>query len=138
MYSKIEGSIITARFDKETDFFTDLVDLCNKYEVKSGTVLWAIGMLKEFQIGYWNGNDYEKETFRERLELVSLHGSIAENDPRFHIHAAGARGNHGIVGGHLFSAKVDPLVEIQIMKITGFSMSRELDNSDGLYKLVIK
>ncbi|KAA8923131.1 PPC domain-containing DNA-binding protein [Thermoplasma sp.] len=138
MYSKMEGNFIVARFDKNTSFFDDLEEVCRKYNVKAGTVVWAIGMLKNFEVGYWNGQDYEKETFRERLEVVSLHGTIAENEPRYHIHASGARSNHMIVGGHLFSAIVDPLIEIQIMNVTGSKMTRVQDPSDKLYKLTIE
>ncbi|CAC12014.1 conserved hypothetical protein [Thermoplasma acidophilum] len=134
----MEGNFIVARFDKNTSFFEDLEEVCNKHGVKAGTVVWAIGMLKDFEVGYWNGQDYEKETFRERLEIVSLHGTIAENDPKYHIHASGARSNHMIVGGHLFSATVDPLIEIQIMKIEGPKMTRVQDPSDKLFKLKIE
>ncbi|WP_297218171.1 PPC domain-containing DNA-binding protein [Thermoplasma sp.] len=138
MYSKQEGTFIVARFDKNTSFFEDLDEVCRKYDVKGGTVVWAIGMLRDFEIGYWNGQDYDKETFRERLEIVSLHGSIAQNEPRYHIHASGARSNHMIVGGHLFSAVVDPLIEIQIMKVEKAEMMRVQDPSDKLFKLTIK
>jgi len=138
MYSKMEGNFIIARFDKNTSFFEELEKVCSEYSVKAGTVVWAIGMLKNFEVGYRNGQDYEKETFRERLEIVSLHGTIAENDPRYHIHASGARSNHMIVGGHLFSAMVDPLIEIQIMKIEGSKMTRVQDPSDKLFKLKIE
>ena len=92
-------------------------------------------MIKGLQVGYFNGKEYEKELFHDNLEVVAFHGSIAEDEPRFHIHSACAGKNHGVVGGHLFGGVADPLLEISISVFEKIRAERKVNPSSGLKEI---
>lgn len=135
MLSKIEGQNILVKMEKGEEILPTITMVVEKYGVASGTVVFGIGMIKNLEVGYFNGTEYEKKIYPENLETVSFHGSIAENDPRFHIHAACANRDHNVVGGHLFSGIADPLLEIQITKLDDVKFRREKSQKSGLMEL---
>jgi len=135
MLSKIEGQNILVKMEKGEEILPTITKVVEKYGVASGTVVFGIGMIRNLEVGYFNGTEYEKKIYPENLETVSFHGSIAENDPRFHIHAACANRDHNVVGGHLFSGIADPLLEIQITKLDDVKFRREKSQKSGLMEL---
>ncbi len=138
MYSNMENNVVTAKFDAGSDIMEDLREIAKKYDIASGSILWGIGMMRDFEIGYFKGQDYAREKFHERHEIVSFHGSISENEPRFHIHAAGANEKHQVIGGHFFSGIAEPLMEIQILKIGSFKITREMNKKLNVYEMKIQ
>lgn len=135
MQVRREGNHIFAKLEKGEDVLESLSSIAEEQKVKNGEVLWAVGMIKDLQVGYFNGQEYEKETFSSNLEVVSLHGSIAENDPRFHIHSSCAGRDHGVVGGHLFGGKADPLLEVSIRVFEKIRAERKINPSSGLKEI---
>ncbi|MDP8011204.1 MAG: PPC domain-containing DNA-binding protein [Thermoplasmata archaeon] len=126
--------MIVAKIEKDEDIFQSIENLIKKYGIKGGIIVSGVGMLKNFEIGYWNGKEYETKKFEKNHELVAMHGSIAENDPKIHVHVGLAGSDHIIIGGHLISAKADPMVELTIMD-TGFSMQRSYNEKTSLKEL---
>jgi predicted DNA-binding protein with PD1-like motif len=137
MLSKIEGNDILVKMEKGEEILPTLSKVVEKYGVSSGTVVFGIGMIKNLEVGYFNGKEYEKKVYPENLETLSFHGSIAENEPRFHIHASCANRDHNVVGGHLFSGMADPLLEIQIRKLDEVKFRREKNQKSGLMELTL-
>ncbi len=135
MQVRREGNRIFAKLDKGENVLEMLEKIVKEQKVKNGEILWAIGMIKGLQVGYFNGKEYEKELFQDNLEVVSFHGSIAEDDPRFHIHSACAGKNHGVVGGHLFGGVADPLLEISISVFEKIRAERKVNPSSGLKEI---
>ncbi|MEM4256366.1 MAG: DUF296 domain-containing protein, partial [Thermoplasmata archaeon] len=129
-----EGSVIFVKMDKNEDLFSSFEKLIEIYNIRGGTIISGIGMLKEFEIGYFNGKEYEKKFVEKNHELVALHGSISAEEPRLHIHVGLAGPDHNIIGGHLFSAKVDPLLEITILT-SSFPMKRVYNEKTNLKEL---
>ena len=134
MITKSEGRFVYVKFDKGEDFFKTLSKVCEVQHIKSGFIVFAIGALKNFEIGYFNGRKYVKQKYKAPHELVAMHGSIANAEQTFHVHAALGGKNHKVVGGHLFSATVDPLVEMLILK-SGIMFTRKKNNETGLNEL---
>jgi predicted DNA-binding protein with PD1-like motif len=134
MMHRIEGNLIFAKLDKGEDVFSSIERLIEIYGIKGGTVLSGIGMLREFEIGYFNGKEYEKKFVEKNHELVALHGSISQDEPRLHLHAGLAGPDHMIIGGHLFRGKVDPLLELTIA-VTSFPMKRVYNEKTNLKEL---
>ena len=135
MQVRREGNRIFAKLEKGEDVLENLDRIAKEQKVQNGEILWAVGMIKGLQVGYFNGKEYEKETFSDNLEVVSFHGSIAENDPRFHIHSSCAGRNHGVVGGHLFGGVADPLMEVSISVFEKIRAQRKVNPASGLKEI---
>ncbi len=131
------ANIIVCKIEKGEQVLPALEKAIKRYAVKSGTVLWAVGMIEKAEIGYFQGPNYKKDSYRERMEVVSFHGSITENEPRLHIHIALANSNHEVFGGHFFSGEANPLLEVQIQKLDLITMRREKNMQSGLKELYI-
>ncbi len=137
MQVSAEGQTLFVKLESGEMVLQSILEICSEKNIISGSIELGIGMLKDFEIGYFNGKEYEKLTVKENAELLSFHGSIAQNDPRLHIHVAIARRNHTVIGGHLFSATADPLVEMQIRVFNSIKLKRELNKKSGLTELAV-
>lgn len=135
MISDIEKNYIILKLEKDEDIEESLNQVIEDYAIFSGLVVFGIGMIKELEIGYWNGTDYVKEDLGEAGELVSFHGSITSNDPKLHLHVAVALSNHVVKGGHFFKGKADPLMEIYILRLEEIVLKREKNKVTGLNEL---
>jgi len=125
------------KIEKDESVQNEILGALNLYEIFSGEITFAIGMIRNLDVGYYNGKEYVRKVFPENLEIVSFHGSIAENEPRLHIHCAGANLEHNVVGGHFFSGIADPLLEVKITKYDGLKLGREKNPQSGLSELKI-
>jgi len=139
MQSSIEGELIVAKLDDGDDLLRRIDELAARWDVKHGLVMWAIGMLRDFEVGYFNGKEYERETYAEPMELLALHGTFAgESDPRAHLHVAAAGRDHRVVGGHLFRASVAVLNELCMRRLSHVELGRTLNPKSGLKELTVK
>jgi predicted DNA-binding protein with PD1-like motif len=125
------------RLDDGDDLFAQLRDFSGRHAVKAASVVEGIGMLKEAEIGYWNGQQYVPHRLSAPHELIALHGSIAEADgaPSLHLHAALGDPDHRVVGGHLLRATVGVLAELFVVSFPGRTFGRPLDETFGLRRL---
>jgi len=123
MKHRINGNFIIAKLEKDEDLMFQIENLAIIYKINAGIILSGIGMLKNFEVGYFNGSNYDTISVNDRYELVSMHGSITKSEPKLHIHVGLASPKKELIGGHLIKAIVDPQVELTILKIDG-SFSR--------------
>ena len=76
-------------------FFDALLGVLKKENIVSAVVLSGIGMLKDFEIGYFNTEtkQYETALFEKPCELISLSGNITLKDneifPHLHVSLQG-------------------------------------------------
>jgi len=137
MEARQEGNTILLKLVDGDDLFPSLEAAAAAHKVENGTVLWGIGMLQDFEIGFFGANGYEKHALRDRHELLSLHGSIAIHaDPKLHLHVALGRPDHTVIGGHLFHAKTAVLNEIQIERFDSIRLNRGFNEKTGLRELI--
>jgi len=101
--------------------------------VDSAVITCGIGMLREIELGYWNGEAYERHRFVAPVELVSLQGTIASLDGErvIHLHACVARQDGTTRGGHLFAGTVHNTAEIALRMPPGIDLERQ-QMSNGL------
>lgn len=137
MQMQKEGLDIFVKIEKGEDILKELEAIIQADNIQTGEIIWAIGMIRNLQVGYFNGNEYEKETFEKALEVVSFHGSIAENEPRLHIHSSCAGQDHHVVGGHFFGGVADPLLELRIRKFEEIRAIRKVNPNTGLTELAL-
>ena len=129
-----DGNLLMVVLEDGEDLFAGLKGALRANNVPSGLVLTGIGMLKDFEIGYYDGKEYQKKRFEDAHELVAMHGSIAHVglEPSLHIHAALANDGHEIMGGHLFGGKVCVINEISVLVPNNLKFTRSLDERTGL------
>ena len=135
MQLKTESNIVIVKLDDGEDFFESMKRIVKKCNLSSGVLLYGIGQLKNCELGYFNGKKYIKKTFKKPMELVSMHGTIAET---FHIHCTLADEKQKVYGGHLFKGTVSVVNEIVILKLNKIKLKREEDKKTGLKILKIK
>ena len=139
MIIKEGNNLIGIRMEDGEDFFASIKTVCKNYSVESGIILNGIGMLRNVKIGYWNGKEYLVEKLKEPVELVSMQGNIGttenDGDPIIHIHAAVAKEDHSLFGGHLVSATINNTGEIFIQKLENIVLLRKQEKNGllGLY-----
>jgi len=138
MRSSAEGELVIAKLDDGEDLFRSIEELAAKHHMENAMVMWAIGMLRELEVGYFNGKAYDRATFQEPMELLSLHGTYAgKADPKIHVHVSVAGPDHRVVGGHVFRATVSTLNELCLWKLWRTKMDRVLHPRSGLKELTL-
>lgn len=138
MKSGEDKSLIVAKFEDGEDLFESLSTIIEEYGIESGIVLTGIGMLRNFVLGYFDGEVYQKKEFKDACELVSLQGSITtEKETVIHLHASLAEESNNVVGGHLFQAEVCMLNEIVLRRLNDLTLIRKENPVTGLKELDI-
>ncbi len=138
MQSSADGDVVIAKFEDDDDLFARLDELARARGIEDGMVMWGIGMVRDVEIGYFNGKEYERATFAEPMELLALHGSYAGRaDPKLHLHVAAAGRDHRVVGGHLFRATVAVLNEVCLRRLDRTALGRALNPRSGLRELTV-
>jgi predicted DNA-binding protein with PD1-like motif len=131
--SAIDNNVIVVKIDHGEDLFEAISSAMDTHGTKAAIILTGIGMLDDFELGYFNGKEYRNEFFAKPKELVGLHGSATTADRKvIHLHAAVAGEDHKVFGGHLQRASVCVVCEITMLKIEGFEMTRVPDPATGL------
>src|SRR5213594_3306382 len=139
METKQEGNVVVVKLSDGEDLVPSLEAAAEKHRIESGSVVWGIGMLQDFEIGFFGPKGYEKTPFTERHELLALHGSIAMRaDPKLHLHVALGRRDHSVIGGHLFRANTAAGNEIQLARFHTLHFTRRLTENTGLRDLVFE
>jgi len=93
----------------------------------------GIGMITDFELGYFENGQYVKMSFKEPHELVMLQGTVAsEGELRMHIHAVVADKDHRAFGGHLLKGWVWVSNEIGLLRLKGVRSKRILDKDRGV------
>lgn len=138
MHGKEEDSIVALKLDSGEDIFQCLHKAIKDFDIKSGYVLMGIGMLRDIEIGYFDGDKYLTKSLEEPHELISLQGSISTKDEIvIHLHCSLAGPDHNIIGGHLSKGTVNVINEILIKKVDEIELGRNLNPGTGLKELYI-
>ncbi len=143
MQHGMESNILILKLNNNEDFFGSLKMATQQNEIQAGIILSGIGMLKDFELGYFDPEGYKTKHFIEPHELVSMSGSIAyakDDSSNFlpHIHCTLANREHKVYGGHLKKGLVNVLNEITILKLNKLKLNRIKNNTTGLMELNIE
>ena len=95
----------------------------------------AIGGVKQLRLAYFNSKSrrYEEHEYDEFLEVTGLIGNITlkDREPFLHLHGKFGRRDMSVIGGHVISATVFPLLEAVITPTTNRAL-RRFDEKVGL------
>ena len=108
----------------------DLVSALRGLGRSSALILTGIGMVREAELGYWNGKEYEVQSYHAPAELISLQGNLARDETgaqivHAHISLSGQDGS--VHGGHLIRAAVHHTVEVTLLALKGIALERKLE-----------
>jgi predicted DNA-binding protein with PD1-like motif len=134
MQSKEKDGLIFVRLFPGEDIYRSLREVCRQHNVETAVVLSGVGQLKRFKLGYFREKgDYTPEELAKPHELLSLNGSISnqQGDYNFHLHVALGNEAKKVVGGHLLEGEVEVTNEIILLK-TDLTVTRKLEESTGL------
>ncbi len=138
MHGKIEDKFIALKLDDGEELFECLEKAITEYDIKSGMIVSGIGMLADFEIGFFKDGGYDWAVYDRPHELVAMHGSISTKDEiMIHLHVGLAGSDHKLLGGHLKRAKVCVLNEILILKFDDVEFSRVFNPRSELKELEI-
>jgi predicted DNA-binding protein with PD1-like motif len=137
MKSIQDGQYIFARFFPDENILESIIELCKRYQVRTGIVFSGIGQLKNITLGYFleKGN-YLPQDFDEVYELLSLNGSIINQNNEFipHLHCVIGDKNKHVFGGHLINGTVEVTNEIVLLS-TSLEAYRNKSEKTGLLEL---
>ena len=136
MEAKAEGNLIFMKAADGEDLFEAIRNCIDDFEVWSGTIVMGLGMLRDANINFWNGEKYVEKQYYKPMELLTLSGSIS-TDGAFHLHASLALKDHSSIGGHLSEAIVNNLVELTIIKFSEIKIGRRFNPDTGATETTI-
>ena len=114
-----------------------LLAIARKENIRTATVE-AIGGVRQLRLAYFNSRKktYEQHEYHEFLEVTSLVGNITlkDEEPFLHLHGTFGRRDMSVIGGHVISATVFPLLEITITQTSNTAL-RRFDETSGLNEI---
>lgn len=122
-----KDSVVLLRLDHDEDIL-ESIEKAMERERYTMLVVTGVGMIHDFQLGFFDEGKYLTKVFRSPHELLSLQGSVAsEGVPRIHIHATVADTKHWAFGGHLMGGRAWMSNEIGFVRLEGGFSERVLD-----------
>lgn len=122
-----KDQFIMLRLDHGEDILESIKNTI-KEERSTLLVVTGLGMISDFEIGFFDNGNYLKKSFPDPHELLALQGSIStEGDPRIHIHATVANMYHEAFGGHLMRGKAWMSNEIGLVRLERLISVRSMD-----------
>lgn len=123
------------RLHRGCDLYESIQTYCQKHQIRAGYAAACVGCVSRASIRCADGiTTHELE---ERLEIVSLTGTVSEK--RCHLHISFAREDLSVIGGHLLSGCiVNTTAEIVLCELEGISFEKVFDPETGYNELEIK
>lgn len=115
----------------------DLMGHLQSVSETAALVLVGIGMVRDAQLGFWNGSEYEVHEIPEPCELLAMQGNIGmrEGERVVHCHLTIGRRDGTVTGGHLIAATVHNTAEIALGLLPDIVLERRIEPNGlaGLY-----
>lgn len=128
------GDTVAMRVDRGEEIISCVKSVCEQEHITLGSVT-GIGAVDRAVVGLYRVAErkYYSNTFEGEMELTSLLGNVTEKDGQvyLHFHAAFAKEDGQVVGGHLNEAVVSGTGEIFIQTIPAV-IGRKIDSATGL------
>jgi predicted DNA-binding protein with PD1-like motif len=124
-----KGPVLMLRLNHGEDILASIQQAI-KEERSTLLLVTGLGMVCDFELGYFDSGKYLRKAFSEPHELLALQGTVAsEGEPRVHIHATVADKGHRAFGGHLMRGKVWMSNEIGFVRLEG-NVSKRLEDPE--------
>ncbi|MGH8003126.1 MAG: PPC domain-containing DNA-binding protein [Limisphaerales bacterium] len=132
-YRKVENGYFL-RLEKGEEVLSSIVQFAAKENIGSGA-FFGLGAINNIELGYYDleARKYEKETFKDDMEVGNITGNIASLDgkPFVHTHVTVSSKDLKAFTGHLFSAEVALTLEIFVFTASA-KIERKMDATIGL------
>lgn len=129
-----KGKLIAVRVNRGEEIVACVREVCKKERVRFASAE-GIGAVDRAVVGLYHVGEkkYCSNTFTGEMEMTSLLGNVTEKDDDvyLHFHAAFAKEDGQVVGGHLNEAVVSGTAEI-ILRTGKGSVGRRADPETGL------
>lgn len=122
------------RLHPKHDLKEELIKFTKENDIQAGIILTCVGSLKRATLRM--ADDNIVKNFEEKFEIVSLVGTLSQEDVHLHISLSNKDGK--TIGGHLKEGcPVHTTAEIVIGELDDTKFSREFDEETGFKELVI-
>jgi predicted DNA-binding protein with PD1-like motif len=112
----------------------DILKIARREKIATARVE-AIGGVNRLRLAYYNSQKkkYEEHEYRGFFEVTSLLGNITTKDgkPFLHVHGTFGKRDMSVVGGHVMTATVFPILEVVITPTKNKAL-RKFDETTGL------
>src|SRR2546422_817967 len=133
METQQEGNAVVVKLSDGDDLFPSLEAAARKHDIESGTVLWGIGMLQDFEIGYFGPRGKEKPFCADRQAPLAPRGGIARRPaPTPPPPPALGRRAQGAIGGLLSRAKPGVVNETKVAGFDSIVLNRRFNEKTGM------
>ncbi len=123
------------RLHRSADLLESIAGYCRDKHIGAGYVACCVGCVSEAAIRSADG--VTKRQYRERLEIVSLTGTVSEG--RCHLHVSFSREDMSVLGGHLLpGCLVNTTAEVVLCELDGLTFSKAYDEDTGYNELHIE
>lgn len=127
-------SFLVLRLNPDEDLKKKIASICEKNKIMAGAVVSVVGSLKNLNIRLANSNAFLKR--EEKMEVLTLQGSISVSGVHLHISVADSKGN--VMGGHLMDENIIfTTLEMVILIFEDLIFDRKIDNHTGYKELII-
>lgn len=117
------------------DLKQSLSDYCGEHKINAACVISCVGSLRCARIRF--ADRAESAIFEEKLEIVSLVGTVSQHG--CHLHIAVSDGQGRVSGGHLMpGSQIYTTAEVVLGIIPDVIFKREHDNQTGYKELKIE
>jgi uncharacterized protein len=131
--------IIAKRLKPGEDLKKRIIEIASEEGISAGCVVNAAGSLAKatLRTGFKNGKPILKHY--QKLEVVSLTGTIGKSGSHVHLHLSGADISGKVFGGHLVDGCiVFTTIELMILSFDDKVFTTEIDPKTGFEELLIK
>ena len=98
-------------FEEGEELMSGLTEFANEYG--DFLITGGIGSIENINLGFYDGTKYQREEIVEPQELLNASGN-GISEPFVHCHVTISDNEYKARGGHLFSAKIAVIAEINI------------------------
>ena len=130
---KVSDNTFFIRLEEGEDIFQTVSTFIINHNIVSGEIR-GIGSLKQYSLGYYDGEKYLANSEKEHVELVSLQGNISLKDgsPFPHMHAIISKKDGSCKGGHVMENNIVSYVVELIITEFKEKVYRKEDEKTGL------
>lgn len=116
------------------DLKKEILDLCLQQSISAGCIVSSVGSLQTFNLRMADSNS--SLIRNERVEIISLNGTVSKNGLHLHMSIADAKG--AVFGGHLLDGNlIYTTCELVILEMNEFIFNRDIDSITTFKELVV-
>lgn len=137
MHARRSGDTWFVHFEQGLQLHDAYRGWAREHGVGAAVITAGIGMVKDPELGFYDGQRYHKTRLTGAFELVTTQGNIAllDGQPFTHLHVSVAGLDHVARAGHLFEGEVHIAHEGSVQVLQGVTLRRERDAATQLASL---